>query len=213
MKIRPKTNRLKITLLVFSAVAVALGILTALILFFPTGSYEPVIVRGPGAVSFSNFPSSTTSSSASNASTTPISMIPGNFASEYPPPYPVTWAEGHETFSITGAAFQGNQITFSLAIEMSSVSECVPANLRLVTDESGTLEPPSSPAGSTFTFPDTQNCGGTPGATYSQSVTFAVGPSVAVPFLFTTGGASNVFFTVATDTAGSVDVALPSRSG
>lgn len=218
---RAKTGRLKMALIVLSAVALALGILTAFVVFVPTGSYQPVIVQGPGTVSFSNFPSSTASSAAAApsssinvASTTPTStiQIPGTFASEYSSPYPVTWTEGGESFSITGASFQGNQMTFSLAIVMGSVSECVPVNLRLVADESGTLEPPNSPAGGTFTFPDTQTCAGTPGATYSQSVTFPIGPSIATPFLVTTGGASNIFFNVATDTSGGVDTTLPSNS-
>lgn len=199
-------------LIILSATALALCILTIIIVFYPTGSYQPVIVQGPTTASFSNLPTSTASSTV-NVSTTPTILPPGSFSSEYPAPYPVAWTEGHENFSVTGATLQGNQLTFSLAIKMSNVSECVPVNLRLVADESGTLMPPSSPTGGTFTFPDTQNCGGTPGATYSQSVTFTVAPSVVAPFLFTSGGASNVFFTVATNTANRLDIVLPGNAG
>lgn len=201
-----KTDWIKTSLIVLSAAALALGILTAFVVFYPTGSYQPVVVQSTGTVSFSNLPSST-ASSTSASSTTPMSTptVPGGFASNYASPYPVTWIEGHETFSITGASSQGNQLTLSLTIQVGNVSECVPINLRLVADEFGTLKAPDSP--------DTQNCNGTPGATYSQSVVFAIDSSTTAPFLFTTGGTSNIFFNVATSTTGGVDIALPSHSG
>ncbi len=88
-----------------------------------------------------------------------------------------------------------------------------PGNLRLVADESGTLKAPDSPASGTFTFPDTKNCNGHSGLTYSEPVTFTIDSSIASPYLFTTGGASNIFFNVATNSVGGVDVALPSHSG
>jgi hypothetical protein len=51
------------------------------------------------------------------------------------------------------------------------------------------------------------------GSTYSEPVTFTIDPSLTAPFLLTTGGASNVFFEVATSTTGGVDIALPSDAG
>ena len=200
------------TLIVLSAVALALGVLTAFVVFFPSGSYRPVVLQGPGAVSFSNFPSATTTNTLSGATTT-ASAAPGAFASEYASPYPVTWTEGRETFSVTGAAFQDNNLTLTIGIKMSDASECVPMNLRLIADEFGTERPPAAPTSTTFTFPDTRNCAGTPGAIYSLPVTFAIDASVTTPYLVTTGGMSNVLFNLATSTSGGVDIALPSTSG
>ncbi len=213
---KPKTERLKMALIILSAAALALCVLTIIIVFYPTGSYQAVVVQGPSAASFSNLPSSTAAaatSSSGNASNTVATVPPGTFASDYSAPYPATWTEGRENFAITGAALQGNQLTLSLAIKMGTAAECVPVNLRLVADESGTLAPPNSPASGTFTFPDTQSCNGTPGATYSQSITFTIAPSAAPPYLFTTSGTSNVFFTVATNTANGLDIVLPGNSG
>ncbi len=207
------------TLVVLSAAALAFAVLAGFIVFYPTGSYQPVVLQNRGATSSSTssstvlLPSSTTSSTSTTSPTPVLTATAGGFSSEYSSPYPVQWSEGNESFSITGAALQNNQLTLSLAIKMGAVSECVPVNLRLVADEFGTLQPPSAPPASTFTFPDTQSCDGTPGATYSESVVFNIDPSIPAPFLLTTGGASNVFFNVATDTTGGVDVTLPSHSG
>lgn len=199
-------------LIVLSAAALALGVLTIFVVFYPSGSYRPVVLQGPGTVSFSNFPSSIASSTPpGTATTTPAAT--DTFASRYAPPYPVTWTEGRETFSITGAAFQGNELTLTIGIKMSDASECVPVTLRLIADEFGAQQPPTAPSGSTFIFSDTQNCAGTPGATYSEPVTFTIDPSIATPFLLTTGGVSNVLFNVATSSRGGVDIALPSKSG
>ncbi len=203
------------TLVVLSAAALALAVLAGFIVFYPTGSYQPVVVQNHGATSSAAvlLPSSTALSTSTTSQTPVLPATVGGFSSEYSSPYPVQWSEGGESFSITGAALQNNQLALSLAIKMGIVSECVPVNLRLVADEFGTLRPPSAPPASTFTFPDTQSCNGTPGATYSESAVFSIDPSIFSPFLLTTGGASNVFFSVATDTAGGVDVTLPSHSG
>jgi hypothetical protein len=114
---------------------------------------------------------------------------------------------------VTGASWNNDQLTIELSIQMGASPACIPLNVRLVADESGDLAAPTSPAGSNFIFPDTQTCNGTPGETYSQSVTFAVNPSVVAPFLVTTGGTANMFFNVATSTDGGVDVALPGDNG
>jgi len=205
------------TFVVLSAAALALAVLAGFIVFYPTGSYQPVVLQNHGVASSSAspavpLPSSTASSTSPTSQTPALPATASGFSSEYSSPYPVQWSEGGESFSITGAALQNNQLTLSLAIKMGAISECVLVNLHLVADEFGTLRPPSTPPASTFTFPDTQSCDGTPGATYSESVVFSI-DSIPAPFLLATGGASNVFFNVATDTTGGVDVTLPSRSG
>ena len=203
------------TFVVLSAAALALVVLAAFIVFYPTGSYQPVVLQNHGTASSSAiFLSSSTASSTNATSQVPLPpATSGGYSSEYSSPYPIQWSEGGESFSITGGAIQNNQLTLSLAIKMGAVSECVPVNVRLIADEFGTLRPPSAPPAGTFTFPDTQSCNGMPGATYSESVVFGLDPLIPAPFLFTTGGASNVFFNVATNTTGGVDVALPSHSG
>ena len=219
-----KSGRLKTILIVLSSVALALVVLTAFVVFYPSGSYAPVVVQHENeGATFSNLPSSTPSSTLfipsstapSSTTTTPTGAelaAAAKFSSDYSAPYPVAWKEGNEQFSLIGAALQGDELTLTLAIQMGTVSECVPVAVRLVTDESGTLAPPVSPASSTFIFPDTQSCDGTPGATYSEPLTFTV-DNVPTPFLVTTGGTSNVFFMVATDTNGGVDATLPGTSG
>lgn len=214
-------NRLKTILIISWAVALALVVVTVLVVFYPNGGYMPVTVQNNGAT-FSNLPSSTASSFAlasSTASSTPTSTAgtpspnsAAEFASDYSAPYPVTWKEGNEQFSLIGASLTGNQLTLTLAIQMGMTPDCVPVNMRIIADESGTLMPPSSPAGTTFIFPDTQTCNGTPGATYSEPVTFTT-DNIQAPYLMTTGGASNIFFNVATNTARGIDVALPGTSG
>ncbi len=224
--LRAKPDRLKTALIVLTAAALALGILTYFVIFFPSGSYSPVVVRqGPGTTSFGNIPTSTASSSLGFSSSTASSAFPsiptggtaetvppGTYASEYSAPYPVSWDAGHEHFSVTGASLQGNQLILSLAIQMGNVPECVPLDLRFVADEAGTMKTPDSPPNGAFTFPDTQTCNGTPGATYSQSLVWTVDPS-APSYLFTTGGSSNVFFLAATSSPNGISVSLPSHSG
>ncbi len=208
-------DRLTTTLIILWVIAIVLGVIALVVVFYPTGSYQPVIVQGPGTTtSFGNLATSTASSSLSGAATTtPVTLPPGTYQSNYTTPYPVTWTEGHENFSVTGATFANGMLTFSFAIQMGSASECVPLNIRLITDELGTQETPNSPAGSSFTFPDTGTCNGTPAETYSQTVSFLVSPSLASPLLFTTGGTSNVFFSVATNTTNGIDITLPGTSG
>lgn len=195
---------MKTALIILSAVAVVLGTITFFVVFYPTGSYAPVAVRNP------NPPTSLASStSTSTATSTPTGDV---FASDYPPPYPVAWTEGHETFSITGADLRKNVLRLTLAIQMGNVPECVPLSLQLITDETGAFKAPDSPVNAVFAFPDTQSCNGRPGAAYSEPVAFSVDPASA-PFTLTTGGTANIFFQVATTSAGGVEITLPSQSG
>jgi hypothetical protein len=125
----------------------------------------------------------------------------------------VNWQEGNESFSITGASFVEGELTLTLAVEVGSNPDCVADNMRFIIDETGDQEAASSPAGPNFSFPDTGTCQGTAGSIYSESLIFPVADTIPSPFLLTTGGTSNIFFNVATDTSGGVDVTLPSTSG
>lgn len=226
----PRHDRLKTALVVLWAAALALLVLTIIVVFYPPGA--PGAVPSPIATSSVNIPSAasgTTSGATSTngfASTTPpgigaggagvtstvVATAPGQFASEYSAPYPVNWQEGGAQFSLTGASLQGSELALTLAIQIGAAPTCVPADLRLVADEAGTLRAPDAPAGGAFTFPDTQSCNGTPGAVYSASVSFNVG-GIAAPFLLTTGGSANQYFFAATTTAGGVDITLPGTQG
>lgn len=220
-----RRNRTRTILIILSFIAAALGVLAAIIVFYPVGSYQEITPqRGPSTSNTSSFnrtsstgnafASSTpgmTTSGAGNPTSTQTNVA-GRFASDYSPPYAINWMDGKEQFAVTGASLRDGELMISLAIQMGNVSECVPVNVRLVSDESGTLRAPDAPSGGTFAFPDTQTCNGSPGALYSESLVWKIG-SVASPFLLTTGGASNIFFTVATSSSGGVDITLPSRSG
>ena len=228
--LRESTDRLNTVLVVLISAALALGILTYFVIFLPSSSYLPVIIKpDQGTTSFGTFATSTPTSSLGFSSTSIASSVfpggvpiasgtstpsnpTGTYSSEYTAPYPVSWSEGNEQFSVIGASLQGNQFTLNLAIQMGNLPECVPLNVRLIADEMGTMKTPDSPPNTAFVFPDTQNCDGTPGATYSEPLIFTVDP-LAPSYLFTTGGASNIYFTAATSTGNSIDVSLPSHSG
>ncbi|HEX4104036.1 MAG TPA: hypothetical protein VHZ04_00975 [Candidatus Paceibacterota bacterium] len=223
----PSAEGLKKTLIILSSAALALGILAYLVVFFPTGGYTPVVVQGDNGTTFASLPTSTLggasstfitlptgTASSSSATSTVTATAPGTYATSYTAPYPVMWNEGGESFAVTGASYAEGELTLTISVQIGSAStDCVPDNMRLIVDESGTQESPSSPAGPNFSFPDTGTCMGTPGATYSESLIFPIAATIPSPFLVTTGGSSNVFFTAATSTTGGVDVALPGTQG
>jgi hypothetical protein len=118
--------------------------------------------------------------------------------------------EGNETISIAAANLNGSQLTLTLSVQMGSVAECVPLNVRLVADEEGDL---TAPLTAQFTFPDTGTCEGTPGVTYNdQQIVFNVDPTT-LPLIFTTGGTSNKFFELSTTPQGGITITPPPTSG
>src|SRR5258708_35345619 len=162
---------MKTALIVLSVAAVVLGVFTYFIVFYPSGSYQPVIIKGPGGTSTSTIATSTLSTSSISSSSGT-----GNFASGYSSPYPLVWAEGSASLTITAASLQGNNLTLNVTIRPSDGSRCVTPTLRWVADESGALKPP-----------DSQSCDNGSGPTYTESLTFMVDPTLA-PLLFTTRG-------------------------
>jgi hypothetical protein len=231
MKI-PSAEGLKKTLIILCSAALALGILTYLVVFYPAGNYEPANITNDNGTTFGSIPTSTplaasssfitlptsTTGASPGASSTSTSTVtataPGTYATSYTAPYPINWTESGTTFAVTGATYSDSELTINISIVIGNAStNCVSDDMRLITDEMGTQEAPSSPAGAQFSFPDTGTCVGIPGATYSESLVFPVSPSVPAPYLLTTGGSSNTYFTAATSTSGGVDIALPGTSG
>jgi len=209
---------LKNILIILSTIAVILGIAAIFVVF-----YNPAISTISGTItsstslfslmrnstgtipSINNISTQNASSSASNGQ----ANIP-QFASSYSSPYPLQWTEGQSTLVITGAAIQGNQLILAIAVQIGNDPECIPMNMRLVTDESGNTENPTQQQ---FSFPDTNSCNGTPNMMYNaQVVSFSLGQSINTPFLLTTGGDSNIFFEVATTTNGGISIAIPATT-
>lgn len=212
---------LKNVLITLTCIAVVLGAIAWYVVFYAnTGTY---IVNSDNSTNevfststaSSTLASSTASSSLSLASSSASSSA--TLATSTAQPYsvnyttpPITWSEGNEAMAITGAQLAGSQLTLDLQITMGQVAECVPLNVRIVTDENGDLAPPVTPQ---FTFPDSGTCTGTPGEIYSdQQVVFSVDPN-AMPLILNTGGSSNILFEVNTDQAGNLTVELPPSAG
>lgn len=212
---------LKNLLITLSSIAGVLGLITFYVVFYAnTGTY---VVNSDGSSSavFStstiDLSSSTTSSTLSLASSSASSSNDGagtstssaQFSSNYSTP-PISWTQGNEAMYVTNATLSGTQLTLQLQITMGTVAECVPLNLKIITDESGNLASPVTPQ---FTFPDSGTCAGTPGETYSgQQVVFSVDPTV-LPLILTTGGSSNVLFEINTTQNGGLTIQLPPRAG
>ncbi|HUC31607.1 MAG TPA: hypothetical protein VMR99_02895 [Candidatus Paceibacterota bacterium] len=209
---------LKTILITLTCVAVVLGLITFYIVFYGGGgTYVVSSALGPDADIFatstagaSPTASSTASSTLADASSSASSTISSSSTSATIGTAPVTWTQGNETLSITGASIAGTQLTLDVQVVMGSVGECVPLNLRLIADEEGDLSPPITPQ---FTFPDTGTCNGTPGETYSaQPIVFTLADPGAFPIVLTTGGVANILFEVTQNPDGSLSVQLPPQS-
>lgn len=206
---------------VLIGVALVLGI-TAYIVIFGAGTQivQPKNIASPASSTVATFilPSSTTSSSpivsdnTASSSSSAFPGAPGTFSSLFSSPYPVVWSEGQSAFAISGATLAGNELTLMVNVTMGNLPQCVPVNIRLISDEEGDMVAPSSP--SSINFPlSTTTCEGTPNTLYpAEPVTFTVDPT-NMPLLFLTGGTSNIYFEVATTTEGGLDVAIPQQSG
>jgi hypothetical protein len=204
---------------VLIVIAIVLGV-TAYIVIFGAGTQvvQPETVAPPASSTVATFifPSSTPSSSLSapgnTASSSTSTASLGTFSSLFSSPYPVAWSEGQSSFAISGATLNGNELTLMVNVTMGGLPQCVPINIRLISDEEGDMTAPNSPSSTNFPLSST-TCEGTPNTLYpSQPLTFTVDPT-NMPFLFLTGGTSNVYFEVSTTTDGGLDVAIPQQSG
>lgn len=202
-------------LLVLGALVVVLGAIAWVVVFYGGGTY---ILSSPlptsSATGTSN--ASSTALAGGNASST-ASSTPGTasstalqeYASTYATP-PMAWMEGYDTIAITGATLSGSELTLTVSVGMGAIAECVPLNIRLVTDEQGDLAGPLNPS---FNFGENDTCIGTPGATYpDQEIVFNVDPG-SMPFSFTTGGSSNRYFELSTTDSGGITITPPPTSG
>ena len=202
-----------------ACIVIVLGVTTYFVIF-GTGTQliQPTNTASSTSSSIATFvfPSSTASSSflglgsatSSNASGT----MSGPFSSNFSAPYPVIWSEGQSSFAISGATLTGNELTLLINVAVGGIPQCVPINLRLISDEEGDMAAPTSPIQTNFPL-STSTCEGASNTTYpSEPLTFTVDPA-NTPFLFLTGGTSNVYFEVTPTTDGGLDVAIPQQSG
>ncbi len=210
--------KLNTVLIIVAGAAIILGIVAYFIIFgIGTQVVQPQAASSTPASSSSVafvFPTSTASSSASSTETgtSTLAISTGTFSSNFTAPYPVTWTDGQSSFAISGATLTGNELTLFVNVALGDLPECVPINLRLISDEQGDTAAPTSPNQTNFPL-STSSCSGDANAVYpSEPLTFTVDPANA-PFLFLTGGTSNSYFEVSTTTNGGVDVAIPQRSG
>jgi hypothetical protein len=200
-------------------IAVALGI-TAYIIIFGAGTQVVQPQQNAGPTSSPStvfaFPSSTASSSpsaeGSGTASSSTSAIFENFSSNFSAPYPVSWSEGQSEFAISGATLAGDELTLMVNVTVGDIPQCVPINLRLISDEEGDMVAPTSPTQTNFPL-STSTCEGTPNTLYpDEPLTFTVDPT-NMPLLFLTGGTSNIYFEISTTTDGGLDVAIPQQSG
>ena len=216
---------LKNILITLSIIAGVFVIVTFYVVFYSGGGTYVVssVLGGPNAGIFASSSASTTpgatsstasstlafaSSSASSTVSAESSTLSSASDSGAPA---VTWTQGNETLAVTGAALSGSQLTLNVQVMMGSVAECVPLTLRLIADEQGDLAPPITPQ---FSFPDSGNCNGTAGETYSaQPIVFTLATPITFPVVFTTGGNANILFEVDQNSDGSLTVQLPPNAG
>ena len=188
---------MKTTLIVLAVITAVLGIITFIVVFYPSGSYQPVVTKGSSSspATIGTIATGTPSTTAASATGTPAAGTPNS-------PYAISWNEGHGQFSVTNASLQGNTLTLSVAIQGGDATSCAPSSVRFAADESGTLK-----------APDSQICtgNGTNGG-YNESLMFTADPSAA-SFVFTTGGGTNIFFTITPNASGGMDVTIPEQSG
>lgn len=218
---------MKATLIVLMCVAVALGIAAYFAVFSGTQFIEPNSGAGGGGSAGSTTPMLILTSSSTSSTTAGVGGSSSTFITNAPPssglsqvyqsifaaPYPVTWTEGQPQFAISGMTLQGNQLSVIVNVETGASIQCVPVNLRLITDEQGDMAAPSAPASPNFLLGGDGTCTPTANTAYpNQIVTFEVDPT-QMPFLITTGGTSNVFFEVTTSTNNGLQVAIPQSSG
>jgi hypothetical protein len=214
---------LKTVLVTLVCVTIVLGLVAFYVVFLSDGgTYVVSSNSGPNAAIFSlsttsiasAMPSSTASSSlaiASSSTSAASSTASTTLDAASPDMTPISWQEGNEAMSVTGATLVGTQLTLDMQVQMGSASECVPMNMRLIADEQGDLSPPIT---SQFMFPDTGTCTGTPGEIYTdQQVVFSVADPTAFPFVLTTGGIANMFFEVDQNQDGTLSVQLPPSAG
>lgn len=125
-------------------------------------------------------------------------------------PYPLSWSEWTYKFDLTAVSFEPERLTFYLKINTGRDAACQEIALRRLIDEEGNLAPPENANGA-FLQDEEGKCIAVPNAAFpDQKVVFAI-PAAEQELLFTTGGQSNIFFSVTIRGDGTVDVHNISR--
>ena len=224
---------MKFTLITLVSVAAVLGIITYFALFS-----GPQIIQPNQASQNSQVAQTSTQATGSVRSTATSSAfltgdgLNGNgtnststsdtssYQTTFSAPYPITWSEGQPQLAIMAAVLQTDQLILSVNIQMGPAAQCVPVNLRLITDEQGDMQAPSAPAAPNFPLAADGTCQGDAETAYSESVSFTVpsgaaanGSDAGGPWLFSTGDPANGFFEVATTTAGGLQITVPQKNG
>jgi hypothetical protein len=137
--------------------------------------------------------------------------MPTSFQSTFPSTI-VAWSEGQPSFAITGGALQNGQLSLTLTVQTGNIPQCVPINVRMVSDEQGDMQAPVSPSAQNFPLGTNGDCEGTANTSYDQTITFNAS-GVSAPYLFTTGGSSNVYFEITPMSDGSLELSTPQQSG
>ena len=208
---------MKTALIFLGSLAVVLGIFAYVAVFgAPTGTYTVTSSMGatntPSGASSTVFASSSlgfASSTIGGSSTGTASGTPTAYGNSFAAS-PFSWTEASSDISITAASLEGNQLTFTFAVQIGPAPQCIPLNLRLVADEEGDLDPPNPVS---FTFPDSGNCNGSANELYqNQTTSFTVDPT-AFPLLFTTNQNNGTFFELSTTTNDGLQISIPGTSG
>jgi hypothetical protein len=210
---------MKTALIILASIAIVLGVVSYFVVFSGSPIILPTATTGNQsstqvALVASSSPSSS-SAFADGSSATAISsaISTTTFQTVFAIPYPVVWSEGQTQFAITEASLTGNNLTLAVNVQTGSSTECIPVDLRLIIDEQGDMEAPSTPASPNFLLDNDTDCTPSPNTAYqNQPVTFAVDPTAA-PYLFTTGDASSIYFEIATTTNDGLTVTIPQQSG
>ena len=213
---------MKITIIVLASLAVVLGIVAYFAVFSgselivpnPAGGTQSSAQGGTGTSTPLTFISSSSSTSADSSSSATSTAVSNQiYQMTFSAPYPVTWNEGQPQFAVTGITLQGNQLSIAVNVQTGASAQCVPVNLRLITDEQGDMAAPSAPNSPNFPLAADGTCTAAANTSYpNQVVMFEVDPA-QTPFLVTTGGTSNVFFEVTTSTDNGLQIIVPQSSG
>jgi hypothetical protein len=211
---------MKAALIILVSLAVVLGIITYFALFSGPQIVQPIqTAQNQTSTQTASATASTATTSAfiggassSNAVTAGSSTTSGIYQTMFAPPYPITWTEGQPQLAIMGGTLRDDQLTLSVNIQMGTTPQCVPINLRLITDEQGDMAAPNTPASPNFPLAPDGTCEGDSETSYSESVTFTVNPA-SMPFLFSTGDPANAFFEISTTTDNGLRVDVPQKNG
>lgn len=207
---------LKSTLIVSASTALVLGVITYFVVFGGPQDIQPAknASSSTGTPAFT-FPSSTTPGTIAGTDETTSGTVASNMPTSFQSTFAstsVAWNEGQPTFAIKGGTLQNNQLALAVTVQTGNIPQCVPINLRIVSDEQGDMQAPVSPSSQNFPLGQNGDCEGTANTSYDQSLIFNIG-GLNAPYIFTTGGTSNIYFEIIPMSDGSLELSIPQQSG